>query len=120
MYKVTEREYQDMKTHLDEFFNAITGLPASESNLQLIRMKKQQFLDWLKEYNLDYLLQTTEDFKSRFEWDCLYQIQTYIRHFDEFMLECIEVASLGAEELYYRDERLKRKMEAFDKEIVNG
>lgn len=114
--KSSVSKQKKQKLEIENFFEAITGTPASQAKYDIIRSRKQQFLDWLKTYDLLYL---TQDFDtnipiSAFEWQCRQDILTILVKFDLFMLQCIYNESIE-----FQDRRLKERMTEFSEEYEN-
>lgn len=116
-----EEKQLDKKTEILNYLDSIDGKPLTRYLKDNLLNKRQEFLDWLKEEDLYYLLTDTTRQKTFFEWQCFTEIVDLLFHFDTI----IEQADRGfGEPIDSMNERLRRKMVYFsdeykDKSIIN-
>ena len=81
--------YKDKKAELDAFFDSIISEPATYSMYELICSKKKDFLDWLRDRNLIFLISNYNITSpvTEFEWFCRQEILSYIAKFDLYILQ---------------------------------
>lgn len=83
---------------------------ATESRLQEIRGKRQEFLDTLHSYGIGYLLDLNFIPKSVFEWKCLEDILSTLAKFDVLTQNPEYMGYIERELMFKRDDRLRRKL----------
>jgi hypothetical protein len=93
---------------MNSFLESLEGQPMIEANLNLIKEKRQEYLDWMKLAGLDYLL--TDVVKTPYEWYSSLRLMDLIQRLD-YMIYQMEQRTLEGSYLNDRDKRIKQIME---------
>ena len=109
--------YHNKYGEITSFLESLNGQPMTEANLNLIKEKRQEYLDWMKLAGLDYLL--TDIVKTPFEWYSSLRLMDLIQRLD-YMIYQMEQRTLEGSYLNDRDKRIKQIMEKeFDENNKN-
>lgn len=109
--------YHNKYGEMTSFLESLDGQPMTEANLNLIKEKRQEYLDWMKLAGLDYLL--TDIVKTPYEWYSSLRLMDLIQRLD-YMIYQMEQRTLEGSYLNDRDKRIKQIMEKeFDENNKN-
>ena len=112
--KVEFKEFTEMdyKEKIEGFLLSLHGEQLTQAHEDLIQMRKQEFMDWLKKERLDYLLNPASE-KTVFEWYVFDTICSVLRSFDSVLEQHDEVFGKPIDRI---NEQLRRAMTKFAKE----
>ena len=102
----------DYKEKIEGFLLSLHGEQLTQAHEDLIQMRKQEFMDWLKKERLDYLLNPANE-KTVFEWQVFDTICSVLRSFDSVLEQHDEVFGKPIDRI---NEQLRRAMTKFSKE----
>ena len=102
----------DYKEKIEGFLLSLHGEQLTQAHEDLIQMRKQEFMDWLKKERLDYLLNPASE-KTVFEWHVFDTICSVLRSFDSVLEQHDEVFGKPIDRI---NEQLRRAMTKFSKE----
>lgn len=114
VHNLDSYETVDKKTDLTKEFSYIEQ-PITQATEALLINKKEEFLNWLKVKNLDYLLNPLQ-IKTLFEWKCSVELMNILMHFDSLIEQHDKIFGKPIDRI---NEKLRIKMEAFSNDYKN-
>lgn len=109
--------YHNKHGEMVSFLESLNGQPMTEANLNLVKEKRQEYLDWIRYEGLDYLL--TDVVKTPYEWYSSLRLMDLIQRLD-YMIYQMEQRTLEGSYLNDRDKRIRKIMEKeFDENNKN-
>ena len=105
---------KDKRTELNRFFKYLQEQPKSTDLYYKVCEKKREFLDWLIEKDLTYVL-SSPDFRevaTALEWSCRAELLFYLAQFDSCIRQYIKEPECS-------NVPLKDKMSEFNREYAS-
>lgn len=109
---ISPKEY---KTSIVEYLASFKGEMITEASEQLLKVKKQEFYDWIKSHRLDYLFNVMLE-KTVFEWYVFDEITSILKCFDSLIESHDEVFGKPIDRI---NNQLRETMTAYSTDYEN-